>query len=334
MRPLRRGLVLLLLGAPLAAQLHSRTGLVLGQSATLSTTSPTDGLLAVFALSFTGLGAGPCLPPHGCLSVLPPLLASPLVAPATGGGFAFDFVLPPDLLPAPLATQALVLTPTQVLLSNALSGPIEPLSSFDDDFDGHALSPAWQVHNPQLVDLTVGNGGLHLRPLAGGPAATWYGNGEGPLVHRLVRGDFTVIATLRAYRSSNAGTPLEANYNMGGVSLRDPRSDQGPHDWLHVSVGGGIPSIPIAAEDKSTDDSQSDLRLHAIAAPQGQVRATRQGAQIGLYYRATANEPWTLLRTHFRPDLGPELQVGPIAYSWSRTVDVVVSFDRIQFSRP
>jgi hypothetical protein len=35
-----------------------------------------------------------------------------------------------------------------------------------------------------------------------------------------------------------------------------------------------------------------------------------------------------------RPDLGPELQVGPHVFSWSPTVDVGASFDWITFTRP
>jgi hypothetical protein len=324
----------LLLAALAEAQVHTRDDLVLGQRAVLRCTAPPGGAFATFVLSFAGLGPGPCLPPHGCLSVQPPLLATPLAPPSPAADFAFDLLIPPDLFPAPLASQAVVFTPLQLLPSNALDGPILPLSVFDDGFDGGALAPAWHLHNAHLVEAAVGGGELHLRALAGGPAATWYAHGEGPLVHRVVRGDFTVVATVRSYRASNASLPPTANYNMGGISLRDPRSDLGPHDWLHVAVGGGDGARPIAVEDKSTDDSQSDLMLHPIAQPQGQVRATRQGATVSLFFRPDAAQPWTLLRSHHRPDLGPELQVGPNVFSWSPAADLVASFDAIAFTRP
>ena len=227
-----------------------------------------------------------------------------------------------------------LLSANGLAVSNAVLGAMQPLSSYDDDFAGGALGPGWQIHNPALLQHTVAGGELHVRPLAGGPAATWFANGEGPLVYRVVRGDFTVTAQVRSYRLSNPLLPPPSNYDMGGLTLRDPASDQGPNDWLHVAVGGGVPATPIVVEDKSTNDGQSDLLLHPIAAPTGQIRATRQGTTIGLWYRANATAAWQLLRSHVRPDLGPELQVGINVFSWSPTVDVGASFDWITFTRP
>ena len=108
----------------------------------------------------------------------------------------------------------------------------------------------------------------------------------------------------------------------------------GAHDWLHVAVGGGVSGNPIVVEDKSTDDSTSDLFLHRIAMPMGQVRITRQGALVSLYYRPDGASPWSLLRAHPRPDLGPDLWVGPNVFSWSPVVNTGASFDWVMFSRP
>ena len=149
-----------------------------------------------------------------------------------------------------------------------------------------------------------------------------------------MRGDFTVVAQVRSYRLSNPQLPPPANYNMAGLTVRDPDSLPGAHDWLHVAIGGGVPNNPIVVEDKSTDDSNSNLLLHTIAQPSGQIRVTRLGELISLFYRPDSNTPWTLLRAHQRPDLGPELMVGPNVFSWSPTVDVGASFDWVSFTRP
>ena len=317
----------------LPAQSLSRGELILGNTATFTTAAP-GSLLAVVALSTNGTVVGPCVPGLGCLDLAEPWLLGPLLVPDAQGAAQFGFELPATLPPGPLAAQAVVVMPTALALTNAVPGTMQPLSAFDDDFSGSSLGAGWSLHNGALLQFVVAGGELNLRPLFGGPAVTWYAEGEGPLLFRTVRGDFTVTAQLRSYRLSNPLLPPPANYDMGGLSLRDPASDNGPADWLHVAVGGGVPGTPIVVEDKSTNDGVSDLVLHPIAAPSGQIRATRQGATITLYHRPNGTSPWQLLRSHLRPDLGPELQVGPIVFSWSPTVDVGASFDWITFTRP
>lgn len=333
MRRLPFALPVLALAAALPAQSLTLGELVLGNTARCTVQAP-GSLLAVVALSTTGSVAGPCVPGLGCLDLLEPWLFGPVLLPDATGTATMAFELPAGLSPGTLGAQALVLTANDLALSNAVLGTMQPLSSFDDDFAGASLGAGWQLHNASLLQFSLGGGELHLRPLAGGPAATWYANGEGPLLFRVVRGDFTVTAQVRSYRLSNPLLPPPSNYDMGGLSLRDPASDQGPHDWLHIAVGGGVPAMPVVVEDKSTDDGNSDLLLHPIGAPTGQIRATRQGATIGLWYRPDGNAPWQLLRSHVRPDLGPELQVGMNVFSWSPLVDVGASFDWITFTRP
>jgi len=333
MRTLPFVLPVLAAAAVLPAQSLAMGEPILGNTARCTVQAP-GSLLAVVALSTTGTVPGPCVPGLGCVDLAEPWLFGPLLVPDAAGAATMAFELPAGLQPGPLGAQALVLTNNGLGLSNAVLAAMQPLSAFDDDFAGATLAAGWQIHNPALLQHSLAGGELHLRPLAGGPAATWYANGEGPLVYRVVRGDFTVTAQVRSYRLSNPLLPPPANYDMGGLSLRDPASDQGPNDWLHVAVGGGVPATPIVVEDKSTNDGNSDLLLHPIAAPTGQIRATRQGTTIGLWYRANGTAAWQLLRSHVRPDLGPELQVGMNVFSWSPTVDVGASFDWITFTRP
>lgn len=327
-------LTLPLLAALAPAQSHTRSELVVGNTASFAASSP-NGLFALFAFSLVGTGSASCVPGLGCIEVLPPLLLSSVVPVAPDGVCRFAFVIPESvLLPQPLGSQAFLLEPSQFVATQALDGPIEPLSAFDDEFGGGGLSAGWQIHNQQLLQYSVAGGELHVVPTQGGPAVTWYADGEGPCVYRIVRGDFTVTAQVRSYRLSDPTLPPPANYDMAGLTLRDPNSVPGAHDWLHVAVGGGVAGMPIVVEDKSTDDSQSDLVLHPIAGPNGQIRATRQGALVSLYYRVDDTVPWTLLRAHWRSDLGPELMVGPNCFSWSPSVDVGASFDWVRFVRP
>lgn len=335
MKRLLLAVTVLALAAAAAAQSHTRDPLVLGQPTAFRLDGLPQGAFAAFLLSFAGAGNGPCLGPPAnlCLGVLDPLLVGPLVLPDPTGRAAMELVVPASLAPAPLHSQGLWLVPAGVVAaSNAVSGPIETLAAFDDGFDGPGLGPQWRIHNPHLLQWSVAGGELHVQPTAGGPNATWYADGEGPLVYRLVTGDFAVWAAVRSYRLSNPALPPPANFDMAGLSVRDPRSDQGPHDWLHVAVGGGVPATPVVVEDKSTDDSVSNLLLHPIAAPRGQVRIERRGATVSLSYRPDATAAWQLLRAHHRPDLGATLQVGMNVFSWSPSVDIGGSFDAVWFA--
>lgn len=74
-------------------------------------------------------------------------------------------------------------------------------------------------------------------------------DGEGPLIYKLVTGDFEVSAIVRTYDPNDPSQPPGLSYNLGGITLRDPASSPGQRDWLHVTVGSGTAQTPIAVED-------------------------------------------------------------------------------------
>lgn len=335
---LARPLSTLVLVASALAQTHDRTPLVQGQPATLSLRGAESGELALFALSPLPPGPGPCLPPTftTCLDLQAPLVVLPAL-PVSGGGEAHAiFTVPPGLPLVPITSQVVVARAAQPMLrkTNPVAGTVEGLSAFDDEFDGSALDPAWRVHNPNLAIVTVAGGELHVEPTQTGPSATWYADGEGPMVYRLVRGDFEVRARVRSYDRGDPRQPPNLEYDLGGIIVRDPASSPGNRDWVHLVVGAGTAAVPIAVEDKNTIDSNSDLRLTPVATPSAELRIVRQGAVVSLSYRPIGTAVWIALRSFQRPDLPPVVQVGLSSFSWSSPLRVRTSFDYVRFRAP
>jgi hypothetical protein len=185
-----------------------------------------------------------------------------------------------------------------------------------------------------MMSVAVSGGVLRLRTTVGGPPVTWYADGEGPALYKEVTGDFTVTAVVRRSYDPTAPTqPPPPEYRLGGLNLHDPASSPGRRNWLHVAIGSGTQAIPIAVEDKSTVLSNSSLQLYPIQSARGEVRITRSGPTVSLYYRDLGAPSWQLLRSHNRPDLPATLQVGPTIFSWQNPPNVAVEIDEVRFNR-
>ena len=171
-----------------------------------------------------------------------------------------------------------------------------------------------------------------IRPTRGGPANSWFADGEGPFLYQEVTGDFEVAAKVRTYSVSNPSRPPALSFNLGGLCVRDPHAPAGDHDWVHLTVGAGNNAVPLAVEDKSTIDSRSNLRLHPIPTHEIEIRITRRGAIVSCFWRRVGATTWTALRRFNRSDLPPTVQVG-IDLGWwpSSTPDVEIAVDWIRF---
>lgn len=328
-------LLLVVVGRGADAQTLQQTDLVLGQVARIEVVGAAPGDLAAFLVGFSGLGAGPCFPSAGlCLDLLAPTLLA--VLPADAQGEARIQTLVPASTPlVPIFTQAAVIPAGgAVVKTNAIAAAILPLSSLGDDFSGPALEPAWSVLNAGILHATVSAGELHLRPLVGGPSVTWYQGDQGPLVYKLVTGDFTVTATVRAFDPLNPSAPPPAPYRLGGLMARDPASTAADQEFVHVAVGGGDAGTPVAVEDKTTTQSVSDFVLYPLAVAAGELRITRQGALMSLFHRPIGGSAWQLLRAHAHPGLPATLQVGLMVYSNPVDPRIEVAVDRIDFAAP
>ena len=210
----------------------------------------------------------------------------------------------------------------------------DPCAGFADTFGGASLDPSWSVYNAGLVTISVGSGALSLTPTMTGGGNIWFNDGEGPLVYKTITGDFTVTTVAHAEDPSNPGNPPPTQYRLGGLLVRDPGGTPGMRSSAHVALGAGDVAHPIAVEDKTTVASASNYLFYSIPSPDIELRITRSGATIDLYYRAIGAGTWTLARSHAHPEMPATVQVGMMVYSLDPPPGIRVAFDAITCSSP
>jgi len=208
-------------------------------------------------------------------------------------------------------------------------GNIDLFAGLSDTFDGNLLGPEWLVYRPEVLDIAVGSGALSLTLTQ---QALWYNNSRGPLVYKLVSGDFKVTARVRAKKASN---PQEAPANavhLGGLMARDPAGEApgGAENYVFIVVG--YDENDISVETKSTTNSVSQYVGPTWPSSDAELRLCRVGSTFRLYKRPISGGAFTLAQTYDRPDLPAQLQVGANIYSLN-TPDLQVSFDEIVFGK-
>jgi hypothetical protein len=201
----------------------------------------------------------------------------------------------------------------------------------DDDFAGASLDPSWSVLHPALATITVSGGALHLVPTAAGAPDIWYNAGEGPLVYKLVSGDFDVSAVMSTRNPSMPANPPPTEYRLAGILARDPASSPASSNTVHVAIGAGSSGQGTSYEYKSTNDSVSDWMATPTASPSGEVRLRRVGNTFDMFWRPDSISSWTNIHTFVRADMPAELQVGLMVYSVDSPPSIEALFDSIDF---
>lgn len=199
-----------------------------------------------------------------------------------------------------------------------------------DEVDGEART--------EHLDLAQSNPGmLTLRPKAGG----WYGSYSGPLIYKMVSGDFRVETWVSAAKLGNPEAPPDEQFNSAGLIARDPEHGPGHDDWVMVNTGRQLGEL-VGSEGKTTVGSQSVLEL-VEGAWRGRLRICRVGAVMIVARMLEGETAWRVLGRYERGDLPEDLQVGMVATAWntsaeepelSRAGDVEARFDYVRFSVP
>ncbi len=214
-----------------------------------------------------------------------------------------------------------------------------------DELDDPASLSRWRQwdeveggERTEHVDVGESNPGmLTLRPKAGG----WYGRYAGPLVYKMVRGDFRVETWVSAAKVGNPEAPPDEQFNSAGLLARDPEFGPGHDDWVMVNVGRQAGTL-VGSEGKTTVGSQSTLEL-VEGGFRGRLRICRVGGVIVLARMLEGETAWRVLNRYERSDLPRDLQVGMVATGWgssaqepdlSRTPDVEGTFDYVRFAVP
>jgi hypothetical protein len=213
------------------------------------------------------------------------------------------------------------------LLTSSARAQGNDLFALGDEFSDPARAAEWTRRH---VSEGLGFDPLEVFELSGAAApgalrlvphtVTWFAGYKGPLVYKLVDGDFAFTTSVSI--SNRAGTGLPSStYSLGGLMLRAPTASLAqPEDYVFLSLGfSDLQHWPQAGpgahfEVKSTNDGVSQLEATAAGPSTAQLQLARIGAAVIALYRRPG-EPWVVHRRFARADLPSTLQAGLVAYT-------------------
>jgi hypothetical protein len=229
----------------------------------------------------------------------------------------------------------------QVLPLPSGCDPLEPLQRLDDGFYGTALLSTWLPFSGGGTEsASVANGELDYTVDAGGVGfAFWFNANQGTLRHKVITGNFDVVARVRVRNLANSGLPTvgDGNFRLFGIAAHDPARGVSLN-YMHVALGCTA-SAGITCEWKDTATSVSTFAAITdanIATGIGEIRLRRVGQIFDFFYRLDYTNPWTLVQTRDRsatpfPDA---LQVGFMCYASVAGHDERGFVDNITFRAP
>ena len=230
---------------------------------------------------------------------------------------------------APLGIALLILK-----MSTAISAlEVDALHSLSDEFESGKLSNNWQPINSRMGEFESRDGELHFGLTM---KTVWFHGRSGPALVKNVKGNFAVSAKVRVRRESNKLLPPAPVYQFAGLIARDANSeDMALENWVFTALGerGGY----YTNETKDTRNNMSIVhgpdtnRIHA----DGELRMCRIGQVFSMYGRSIGETAWVHIQSYDRGErpMPSTLQVGPIAYAYNDTHDVVGVFDWIRFHK-
>jgi hypothetical protein len=161
-------------------------------------------------------------------------------------------------------------------------------------------------------------GVLTLEPLQSG----WFADYHAPFLFQPVRGDFDVMARVRAGSASRGADSLPgALWSLVGLMARSPRAATpatwapNRENWLFVTTGTAEAAGVPVFESKSTVNSGSNLKLRPARAGWVELRIVRL-REVFLLLSRLPGEGWRVRERVLRRDMPwAELQVGLVAYT-------------------
>lgn len=198
--------------------------------------------------------------------------------------------------------------------------PVDPLSVYDDTFQGSSLASKWLVYKPAaLAAAVVGSGYLLLTINGGGAGATnsfWFDGNDGIQIYQTISGNWTVECYVVARNGANSGAAPVAGFNVACVAAHDPANP--PYNYVHNGPASNN-TAGLQNEDKSTNNSLSTFDY--VAEPTGGqwVQMTRLGQVFSTAYKVNASDPWIPRTTYNRnvllPPIPNTVRLGPVVYS-------------------
>lgn len=204
----------------------------------------------------------------------------------------------------------------------------------DDSWIRLSDAERWNAHQLETdeIDHDAANGSMHLVPYT----TTWFQDQRGPLLFKMVEGNFVAVTRVRVTNLRGTGLPVYA-FSLAGLMARVSKGPDfdGPEDWeadeeQYVFVGIGRGNRPASAgfelETKITRPSNMG-ESESIVTPHGQdftvsemaqLAIVRAGNRFAIFFRPDIpgdETSWEFVARYNSPGLPRSLQVGMVAYS-------------------
>jgi hypothetical protein len=234
------------------------------------------------------------------------------------------------------------------------------LSALSDEFAGAQLS-GWTDLFPTLHrTLSQAGGRLSLEPVSV-DQTHWFSDQRGPLLYKLVSGNFVVETDVRVGRQSDLAQAPRGQFSAGGFVLRDPRSTAPAGErWVMYNVGYQVSGAAREAKTTRPGNPASLSTLYLMNSGgvlSGRLRVCRLGSTLHFFHQLTGEasfveEAYTAGTSPMgngaaeatpgvvqggvirfdRPDLPSTLQVGLIAGNWAAPYETRAEFEYVRFA--
>ncbi len=184
----------------------------------------------------------------------------------------------------------------------------------------------WTVFNSDVLEANADN---KLLTLTLKQRAGWAGNNIGPVVYKLVTGNFRATATVKTSKTSDPAQPPTTRPHLGGIMARNPNGVDkgGVENYVHIVIGATPNGAGV--ETKTTVNNDTKYEASTWDTNEAELRICRINDTFSLYKKHVGEKAWTLATSYSRSDLPPTLQVGANIYSF-QPPDLRVTFDNLK----
>jgi hypothetical protein len=175
--------------------------------------------------------------------------------------------------------------------------------------------------------VEVKEGNLIIEPKAAG----WFEDMIGGHLYREMTGDF-MLTTRVLVKGTQSDLP-QTEFSLAGLFVRAPRDltaenwQRGKENWLFLSVGTATPAGKPQLEIKTTQNSQSVLKIMDDEPGFQELRIVRSTNIFYLLQRPVGGE-WKIVDEFIRPDMPKTLWVGVTAYAdWGSSAKIYPDFE-------
>lgn len=197
-------------------------------------------------------------------------------------------------------------------------------SCLTDDWLDLNTMEGWNASHLELYDINeTFPGQLTLMPYTTG----WFQNRRGPLIYKIVSGDFVFTTHVTVTNRVGDGLP-SSTYSLAGCMIREPKTMTQPSEWnwneedyIFLATGYASTNHPSCSgcpsphfEVKTTTNSSSQLTISSVDTANVTIRLARLGSFVIVLYHYPGGG-YNIHRRFYRNDFPDSVQIGLVAYT-------------------